>query len=320
MHLSTRVTVEAIVMDASYSLMVHGGAGVLAAADDPELAGRYLDSLHRVLEAGRLILEQGGCSLDAVEHCVAMLEDDPLFNAGRGSVLNEDGEIEMDAGLMDGRTLAAGAVGAVPRIANPIRLARRVLDAGDAVLLVGPGALRFAAECGIPEAAKDDLTTFARQQEWTRARGQQAEPASPDPSTIEPSGTVGAVARDLQGHLAAATSTGGRVNKPAGRVGDSPLIGAGVYADDESCAVSATGHGEELMRVLLAATIANSVAYRGLDAPAAMGFGMQVLRDRVSGRGGAICIDRQGRCSAGRTTPRMPHGWIELDGEVNCRL
>jgi L-asparaginase / beta-aspartyl-peptidase len=307
-------------MDASYSLMIHGGAGVLAAADDPERARRYLDSLHRVLEAGRLILLRGGSSLDAVESCVALLEDDPLFNAGRGSVLNEDGEIEMDAGLMDGRMLAAGAVGAVPRIANPIRLARRVLEAGDAVLLVGPGALRFAAECGIPEVAEDDLVTFERQQEWTRFRGQDAGLTSRDPSTTEPSGTVGAVARDLQGHLAAATSTGGRVNKPAGRVGDSPLIGAGVYADDASCAVSSTGHGEALMRVLLAGAIANAVATRGLDAVAAVAFGMQVLRDRVSGRGGAICIDRQGRCAAGHTTPRMPHGWIELGGEGHCRL
>jgi len=307
-------------MDASYSLMVHGGAGVLAAADDPRRVRQYLDSLRRVLEAGRSILSEGGSALDAVEHCVALLEDDPLFNAGRGSVLNAEGEIEMDAGLMDGRTLAAGAIGAVPGIANPIRLARRVLEAGDAVLLVGSGALRFAAECGIPEVAVEDLVTLERRQEWMRVRDQNAFPGAPDQSTIESGGTVGAVARDLQGHLAAATSTGGRVNKPEGRVGDSPLIGAGVFADDQSCAVSATGYGEELMRVMLAGTIANAVLYRGLDAAAAMDAGVRVLRARVSGRGGAVCIDLQGRCAGGHTTPRMPHGWIERGGEVNCLL
>jgi len=292
----------------------------LAAADDPVRAEQYLDSLRTVLGAGRSVLMEGGSALDAVEHCVALLEDDPLFNAGRGSVLNEDGEVETDAGLMDGRALAAGAVGAVPRIANPIRLARRVLEAGDAVLLVGSGALRFAAKCVIPEVAGEDLVTLERRQEWMRVRGQEAVPGAPDPSTIEPVGTVGAVARDLRGNLAAATSTGGRVNKPAGRVGDSPLIGAGVFADNQSCAVSATGHGEELMRVLLAGTIANAVLNRGLDAAAAMDAGMRLLRDRLSGRGGAICIDRQGRCAAGRTTPRMPHGWIEWGGDVTCRL
>lgn len=307
-------------MDANYSLMVHGGAGVLAAADDPVCARHYLDSLGSVLEAGRSILAEGGAALDAAEHCVALLEDDPLFNAGRGSVLNADGDVELDAGLMDGHTLAAGTVGAVPRIANPIRLARRVLEAGDAVLLVGSGALRFAAESGIAEVAGEDLVTLERRQEWMRVRGQEAVPGAPDPAKNESAGTVGAVARDLRGHLAAATSTGGRVNKPVGRVGDSPLIGAGVFADDQSCAVSATGHGEELMRVLLAGTIANAVLNRGLDAAAAMDAGVRVLRDRVCGHGGAICIDREGRCAAGRTTPRMPHGWIERGGALNRRL
>ena len=307
-------------MGAGYSLMVHGGAGVLAAADDPVRAQRYLDGLQAVLEAGRAILAGGGSALDTVEHCVALLEDDPLFNAGRGSVLHQEGGVEMDAGLMDGRSLAAGAVAAVRHIANPIRLARRVLEAGDAVLLVGQGAQRFAAACGIPTVPESRLITVERQEEWDRVRTREGPAAGPDPGRPDSGGTVGSVARDGQGHLAAATSTGGRVNKPVGRVGDSPLIGAGVYADDETCAVSATGHGEELMRVLLARTIANAIEYRGLDAAGAMAFGMRILRTRVSGRGGAIGIDRLGCCAAGRTTPRMPHGWIQWGGDVQCRL
>jgi L-asparaginase / beta-aspartyl-peptidase len=309
-----------MVMDTRYSLMVHGGAGALAGADDPLHARRYLDGLQTVLEAGRAILARGGSALDTVEHCVALLEDDPLFNAGRGSVLHESGGIEMDAGLMDGQSLAAGAVAAVRGIANPIRLARRVLEAGDAVLLVGQGAERFATACGIPEMPESHLVTLERQEEWDRIRARRRPAADPDPRTADSGGTVGSVARDRHGHLAAATSTGGRVNKSVGRVGDSPLIGAGVYADDETCAVSATGHGEDLMRVLLARTIANAIEYRGLDAAGAMAFGMQVLRNRVSGYGGAIGIDRQGSCAAGHTTPRMAHGWIPWGGDVQCRL
>jgi L-asparaginase / beta-aspartyl-peptidase len=307
-------------MDTGYSLMVHSGAGVLAAADDAVRAERYLDSLRAVLEQGRALLAGGGCALDAVEWCCALLEDDPLFNAGRGSVLNEDGGVEMDAGLMDGRTLAAGSVAAVRRIANPIRLARRVLETGDALLLVGEGAQRFAARCGIAEVPESYLVTPERQDEWARVRARGVPVGATSEAGPGSAGTVGAVARDRHGHLAAATSTGGRLNKPAGRVGDSPLIGAGVYADDRTCAVSATGHGEALMRVLLAKTVASAIEYRGLDAGAAVEVGMQALRDRLSGAGGAICIDHRGRCAAGQTTPRMPHGWIEWGGPVQCRL
>jgi L-asparaginase / beta-aspartyl-peptidase len=307
-------------MDTGYSLMVHGGAGVLAAADDPVRAECYLESLRGVLEQGRALLAGGASALDAVELCCALLEDDPLFNAGRGAVLNEDGGVEMDAGIMDGRTLAAGAVAAVRRIAHPIRLARRVLETGDALLLVGEGAQRFAARCGIAEVPESYLITPARQEEWVRVRARGVPVGATEEAGPGSAGTVGAVARDRSGHLAAATSTGGRVNKPVGRVGDSPLIGAGVYAEDRTCAVSATGHGEALMRVLLAKTIASAIEHHGLDAGAAVDVGMQALRDRLSGAGGAIGIDQRGRCAAGRTTPRMPHGWIEWGGPVQCRL
>jgi L-asparaginase / beta-aspartyl-peptidase len=307
-------------MDTGYSLMVHGGAGVLAAADDAVRAERYLASLRAVLERGRALLADRGSALDAVEWCCTLLEDDPLFNAGRGSVLNEDGGVEMDAGLMDGRTSAAGSVAAVRRIANPIRLARRVLDTGDALLLAGEGAQRFAARCGIAEVPESYLVTPERQDEWARVRARGVRFSATGDAEPGSVGTVGAVARDRHGHLAAATSTGGRVNKPVGRVGDSPLIGAGVFAEDMTCAVSATGHGEALMRVLLAKTIASAIEHRGLDAGAAMDVGMQTLRDRRSGDGGAICIDYLGRCAAGHTTPRMLHGWIEWGGPVQCRM
>jgi L-asparaginase / beta-aspartyl-peptidase len=307
-------------MDTGYSLMVHGGAGVLSAADDPLRAECYLESLRGVLEQGRVLLAGGGSALDAIELCCALLEDDPLFNAGRGSVLNADGAVEMDAGIMDGRTLAAGAVAAVRRIANPIRLARQVLESGDALLLVGEGAQRFAARCDIAEVPESYLITPGRQDEWARVRATDVPVGATEESGSGSAGTVGAVARDGRGHLAAATSTGGRVNKPVGRVGDSPLIGAGVYAEDRTCAVSATGDGEALMRVLLAKTISSAIEHRGLNAEAAVEVGMQTLRGRLSGAGGAICIDHRGHCAAGRTTPRMPHGWIERGGPVQCRL
>ncbi|WP_043740511.1 isoaspartyl peptidase/L-asparaginase [Thioalkalivibrio nitratireducens] len=305
----------------TYSLMVHGGAGLLKQADDPRVAAALLEGIRAALEHGRGILARGGSAVDTVEACAAHLEDDPLFNAGRGSALNEDGRVELDAGIMDGRTLAAGAIAAVRGVANPIRLARRVMDDGEHVLLAGDGALRFAQRCGILTSPEAYFITGERLRELQRARvrGRRV-PEQPRTEDPFPQGTIGAIARDQHGHLAAATSTGGTVNKRLGRVGDSPIVGAGVYADNATCAISATGHGEDLLRSLIAGSIAAAIEFRGLEAATAVEYGIARLGTKFAGQGGVICVDAHGRCAAGTTTPRMIHGWIEHGGDAACAL
>jgi beta-aspartyl-peptidase (threonine type) len=308
-------------MKTSYSLMVHGGAGDLDAAQDRQLADSYRAGIRQALDQGRAILAGGGCALDAVEACAALLEDDPAFNAGRGSVLNEDGRVEMDAGIMDGRDLSAGAVAAVSGIANPVRLARLVMVHSGHVLLSGEGARRFAEQIGVPRVPDHYLLTPERVSELERLRKDApTRPIQRGGDSRGKWGTIGAVARDLAGNLAAATSTGGIVNKRVGRVGDSPLIGAGLYADNESCAVSATGRGEDLMRTAIAKTVADIIEHKGVDAQSAVLRAMEYLQAKVAGRGGVIVIDRQGRCAAGWTTKGMIHGWIEHGAEAVCRL
>lgn len=308
-------------MEQSYSLMVHGGAGALEHARDERIAARYLEGMRAALEHGRAILEQGGTAVDAVEACASLLEDDPKFNAGRGSVLNEHGKVEMDAGIMDGHTLAAGAVAAIGNIANPVQLARMIMERSEHVLLVGEGALNFAEHCGLKQTADEYFVTPERLEQLTQARLRGRMPLDHDePAGPEKYGTIGVVARDCGGNLAAATSTGGLVNKRAGRIGDSPIIGAGVYADNATCAVSATGHGEDFMRSVFAKTIADVIEFRGLDSTAAVAYGIDHLRRKVNGRGGAICIDRTGRCASQTTTARMIRGWIEHSGETVCRF
>lgn len=310
----------------SYSLMVHGGAGAFDNVRDEKAAARYLDSLHVTLAHGRSILQAGGSALEAVEACASMLEDDPLFNAGKGSVLNEDGKVEMDAAIMDGATLTAGAVAGVHNIANPIQLARLVLAESDHVMLVGEGAMRFAASLGMALAENDYFLTPERLAQWEQARLEGTIGLDHDSRMAAKQtgdgkhGTIGAVARDLNGHLAAATSTGGIVNKAFGRVGDTPIIGAGVYADDETCAVSCTGFGEDFMRTVLAKTLSDLMELRELDGATATAQGIDYLRRKVAGRGGFILIDRLGRCHSAFTTPRMAHGWIERGNEAVCRF
>jgi beta-aspartyl-peptidase (threonine type) len=291
--------------------MVHGGAGDLARLADPAQAPPYLHALRAVLDLGRGLLQAGGHALDVVEACTRVLEDDPLFNAGRGAVLDREGGVALDAGIMDGRDLRLGAVAAVRRIANPVSLARKVLESGSHVFLVAGGALRFARELGMAEVAEHELVTPERQAEHRRVCA-GAEPAE--------QGTVGCVARDRHGHLAAATSTGGLVCKGPGRVGDSPVAGAGVWADDETCAVSCSGRGEDLLRVGLARTAAHALMHGGMDPGVAVQVAVDHLRRRVAGAGGLILIDRGGRCACAYTTPRMLRGWIEHGGEVVCRI
>lgn len=307
-----------------YSLMIHGGAGALDNTKDSKTAVRYLESMRSILEHGREVLALGGSALQAVEACASLLEDDPVFNAGYGSVLNEDGKVEMDAAIMDGRDLSAGAVASVDNIAHPIQLARHVMTESEHVMLISEGAMRFADRCGIKRTPENYFYIPERIKQLEEARlnnkimldHDDADEASAD----QKHGTIGAIAYDLQGNLAAATSTGGIVNKRLGRVGDSPIIGAGVYADNETCAVSATGYGEDFMRTVISKTIADFIYMKGMNATQATQAGIEYLTRKVKGRGGVIVIDKEGLCASGFTTKKMIHGWIEHGGETVTRF
>ncbi len=245
------------------------------------LRRRYEHALERALDAGAAGLARGGSSLDAVCAAVVALEDSPLFNAGRGAVYNAEGRHELDAGVMDGATLRAGAVGAVSRIRNPVLAARAVMEKSRHVLLVGRGAERFAARHGLKMERAPYFATRSRLMALKRKLESHH-------------GTVGAVARDRAGNLAAATSTGGYTGKLPGRVGDSPIVGAGVYADNESCAVSGTGLGEAFIRAVLAHDVAARMRYGGEGMAAAARAALATVA-RLGGDGGMIAIDRRGR-------------------------
>jgi beta-aspartyl-peptidase (threonine type) len=308
-------------MSDNFSLMIHGGAGALEHIRREGSEDAFMRSMRGVLESGRAILAQGGTALDAVEVCAAKLEDDPLYNAGHGSVLNEYGEVEMDAAIMDGGGLEAGAVAGITNVKNPISLARKVLEKSEHVMLIGKGAREFANIWNVEMMTDDYFVIDSRIRQWREA--QKAGGMMLDHEDAEPQqklGTIGAVARDGKGNLAAATSTGGIVNKRWGRVGDSPIIGAGVFADNTTCAVSATGYGEQFQRTVLCKMISDIVHFKNVDAPQAARAGIQYLVDRVSGLGGVIVIDRHGFCGLGHSTSGMIYGSIERGGESICRL
>ncbi|MEA3509243.1 MAG: isoaspartyl peptidase/L-asparaginase family protein [candidate division NC10 bacterium] len=268
-------------------IVVHGGAGRVP---EEEWADRH-EGCRDAAAAGWEILTHGGSALDAVERVVAFLEDHPLFNAGRGSVLNAEGDVEMDASLMEGRALRAGAVGAVRNIRNPIRLARRILEDGRHVLLIGEGADRFARESGLEACPPEWLVTERQRERWRTAQ---------DPGD----GTVGAVAVDGAGDVSAATSTGGLFGKRPGRVGDSALIGSGTYADQFLGAASATGNGEAIIRVVLAKTAVELL--RGDRHPEeAARMAIEILGRRGQGEAGIILVDRLGRIGYAHDTPFM---------------
>lgn len=304
--------------------MVHGGAGALDNVKDEKIAFRYLESIRAVLEHGREVLKLGGSALQAVETCASLLEDDPVFNAGCGSVLNESGKVEMDAAIMDGRNLKAGAVAAVENIANPIQLARFVLSESEHVMLIAEGAMRFADHCGMERVPEHYFFTTDRIEQLEQAQLKHKvmldHDDSEEDSEDQKYGTIGAIARDPNGNLAAATSTGGIVNKRMGRVGDSPIVGSGVYADNETCAVSATGYGEDFMRTVISKTISDFIYMKNMDCKDATIAGIEYLSRKVNGRGGVIVIDKEGNCSSGFTTKKMIHGWIERSGKTVVRF
>ena len=273
-----------------YAIAIHGGAGVLSRGDLPvEQEREYLDGLEAALDAGYQLLERGASSLDAAIAAVCVLEDNPLFNAGRGAVLNRDGVAELDASVMDGGTLGAGAVTGLKHVRNPIELARRVMDESPHVMLVGEGAEEFARLQGIELVSNEYFRTPVRQQQLQKLlRGVVTRE-----NELAAFGTVGAVALDGHGNLAAATSTGGMTGKRWGRVGDSPVIGAGTYANNASCAVSATGHGEYFIRSVVAHDICAQVEYLKVPLHTA-GDNVLAKMAKLGGNGGVIAIDARG--------------------------
>lgn len=296
-------------------ILVHGGAGNLSADDPASSGGADAPRLAGVREAARRgweVLAAGGSALDAVEVAVRWLEDDPTYNAGTGATLTATGEAELDASIMDGATLRAGAVAAVKDVKNPVTLARRVMERSEHVFLAGPGASAFAREVGIPEHANALLVTARQRERWERLS--RAAAAPPDGH-----GTVGAVARDASGHLAAATSTGGTAMKRPGRVGDTPVIGAGTYADDALAAVSCTGHGESILRLTLARHAAD-LAAGGLAPMEAAREAVRRLAARVRGSGGLILLSRTGGPGFAHNTEVMARAWTREDGTVVAEL
>ena len=273
------------------SIAIHGGAGVITRNSMTLYEEEaYRADLQRALDAGYDILEGGGTSLDATMAAVRILEDSPLFNAGRGAVFTHEGANELDASIMDGRTLAAGAVAGLRHIKNPIELARLVMDKSKHVLLSGEGAEEFALEQGMKPVAQEYFHTDKRRKQLEQARSGDTYSAA----EIGYFGTVGAVALDRNGNLAAATSTGGMTNKRWGRIGDSPIIGAGTYANNESCAVSATGSGEYFIRAVVGHEISSLMKYRGMSAAEATHEVVHGQLKRMGGDGGVIVADTKG--------------------------
>ncbi len=280
-------------------LGVHGGAGAIP--DD--MVDAHRDGVCNALAAGWRVLERGGPALDAVEEAVVILEDDETFDAGRGSFLNRDGRVQLDALIMDGSTLRAGGVGCVERLRNPVRAARKILSDSPHVYFVAEGAERFAAEHGIALCRNEDLI-IPREVERLRAFQSRTEES---PDLFAPAishDTVGAVALDRQGNIAAATSTGGTLNKAPGRLGDSSLIGCGCYADNQTAAASTTGWGEPIMKLVLAKWAADRVATGSLPEWVAA-EAINYLKDRVNGHGGMILLDARGHFGIAHNTPRM---------------
>ena len=306
------------------AIAIHGGAGTISRGDlTPEAEAAYRGKLEEALRAGYAILERGGSSLDAVVAAVRILEDSPLFNAGKGAVFTSEGTNELDASIMDGRTLAAGAVAGVKRVKNPITLARAVMERSPHVMMIGAGAEAFAAEQGIELVDPEYFFTQHRWDALQRAKAQEAgkpvsEPKGPQAFTPDDRkyGTVGAVALDRHGNLAAATSTGGMTNKRFGRVGDAPIIGAGTYANNESCAVSATGHGEFFIRNVVAHEICALVQYGGLSLREAADRVVMQKLVAQGGEGGVIAIDRNGEIAMPFNSEGMYRGSIDRDGRI----
>lgn len=304
--------------------VIHGGAGTITRQSmSPEREKEYRAALEDALRRGQAILAKGGTSLDAVEAAIRLLEDNPLFNAGKGAVFTHDGKNELDASIMDGRTLKAGAVAGVTIIRNPISAARAVMEKSKHVMMVGRGAELFATMMGLEIVDPSYFWTENRWKSLQKDLLKEQKPQAELPTLVDDIkkfGTVGALALDQNGNLAAGTSTGGMTNKMYGRVGDSPIIGAGTFADNNSCAVSATGDGEYFIRLGVARDIAALVSYRGMSVKQAADEVIHKKLEALGGKGGVIVLDARGNVAMSFNSEGMYRGWIGADGVPHVEI
>jgi beta-aspartyl-peptidase (threonine type) len=310
--LSVLVAVPALAAEHPVALVIHGGAGTMTRDElSAEREAAIRDDLNAALDAGYAVLRNGGTALDAVTAAVVFLEDSPRFNAGRGAVFNADGINELDAAIMDGATQRAGAVAAVHKVKNPVRLARAVMEQSKHVMLIGDGAEAFGRTADVEFVEPEYFRTEYRWKQLQDAKAKEAAQSSvPAPYSI---GTVGAVALDVNGHIAAATSTGGMTNKRWGRVGDVPVIGAGTWADAQ-CGVSATGWGEYFIRLAVAHDICARRAYRRDSLERAADEVVMKRVPALGGDGGIIALDAEGNMALTFNTSGMYRAWVRPDG------
>ncbi len=305
-----------------YVLTIHGGAGtILRTSMTPEKETIYRKGLEEALQAGYTLLEKGESAVNAVRAAVVSLEDNILFNAGRGSVFAKDGSQEMDASIMDGKTLVAGAVSAVKNIRNPVELAYAVMTQSPHVMLIGQGANDFAASIGMKTEPDEYFFSQFRHDQWQKVR--ESEQTALDHNiSIEDKkfGTVGAAACDMQGNIAAATSTGGMTNKQWGRVGDSSIIGAGTYANNSTCAISCTGHGEMFIRAVAAYDVSCLMEYRGLSLQEAMNIVVNDKLMKIDGEGGMVGVDANGNAAMLFNSEGMYRGMRSSDGKSEVAI
>lgn len=322
-----------------FGLAIHGGAGTLPRADmSAESEARYRAGLSEALTAGFAVLERGGTSLEAVTRAVVALEDYPLFNAGRGAVFTAEGKNELDSSIMDGSNLKAGAVAGVTRTRHPISLARAVMEKSPYVMMAGPGTDAFAARVGLEQVDPSFFFTEARWQSLVKQLTKEGKPVPPRPAGAPPPGdavpvafydegadphshgTTGVVALDRQGNIAAGTSTGGLQGKMPGRVGDSPIIGAGTYASNQSCAVSATGTGEYFIRLGVAREICNLVAFKGMPIQDAADQVIHHELETLHGDGGVIALTPDGQTAFSFNTPGMFRARLSEGGKLEVHI
>ena len=308
------------------TLVIHGGAGTITRQNmTPEKEKAYQAALQQALQAGYDVLKKGGASLDAVEAAIHVMEESPLFNAGKGAVFTNEGKNELDASVMDGKTLKAGAVAGVTVVKSPISLARKVMEASEHVMLTGRGAEQFAKEKGLEIVDPSYFHTETRYQQLQNAKKEEKVQLdhSGDKGSLDEGiftegnkyGTVGAVALDAYGNLAAGTSTGGMTNKRWNRVGDAPIIGAGTYANNQTCAVSATGHGEYFIRSVVSYDISALMEYKGLSVQQAADEVVMKKLVQRGGEGGVIALDAKGNVAMPFNSEGMYRGFVKADGK-----
>jgi L-asparaginase / beta-aspartyl-peptidase len=314
-------------------IVIHGGAGtILKSQMTDEREKEYIDALTKALQEGYSILKKGGSSLDAVESTVRMLEDNPLFNAGKGAVFTNEGKNELDASIMDGKSLSAGAVAGVTTIRNPISAARAVMEKSPHVMMAGKGAEQFAAQAGLEIVDPSYFRTEGRWRSLQRMKKEDSLKTKIDHADKKQHaqigqinrdskfGTVGAVALDVNGNLAAATSTGGMTNKKFGRIGDSPIIGAGTYADNNTCAISCTGWGEFFIRLVIAKTVSDMMEYGKMSLEKATDEMVLKKLPALGGDGGLIALDKNGNIAMPFNTEGMYRGYVDKDGKVVVKI